>query len=291
MSGFLPDWLALREPADHRSRNPALADALRSFFLQRQTIRVVDLGCGTGSNLRATAALLPDTQAWTLVDYDPALLAAARTALTDWADAARETSDGGLELVNGVRTITVTFRQADLVTELEAVLPTDAATRPDLVTASAFFDLASEDFIRRFGRALTATRAAFYTVLTYNGMQLWVPRGPLDQQLRAAFVGHQMTDKGFGKSAGPLAPEHLSGTFRAYGYAVSEGDSPWVLTAPRDASLINELARGFAAAVRETKDVAGSDVDKWVVRTFTGAEVGHTDTLALPTPGVTSNLE
>ncbi|MBX9925854.1 MAG: class I SAM-dependent methyltransferase [Hyphomicrobiaceae bacterium] len=282
MSGFSPEWLALREPADHRSRDARVADTLRSYFLQRDSLRVVDLGCGTGSNLRATSQLLPDRQSWTLVDYDARLLAAARVELAKWADASRETPAGGLSLTHGPRTIDVAFRQADLMTDLDAVLPVAAAERPELVTASALFDLASEAFIRRFAKSVARTRAAFYTVLTYNGIQLWAPRGPLDQQLRAAFVGHQMTDKGFGVSAGPLAPEHLGSAFRAFGYLVSEGDSPWVLTAPGDAALITELATGFAAAVRETKDVSGADIDKWLARRFTGAEVGHTDTLALP---------
>lgn len=291
MGGFSHDWLALREPADHRSRDAALADALRSFFLQRESIRVVDLGCGTGSNLRATSLLLPARQVWTLVDLDPALLASARDELTRWADDAAPGADGALSLTKDGKAIAVSFRQFDLMGDLDAVLPVGGPDKPELVTASALFDLASEEFIRRFAKAVAGTKAAFYTVLTYNGLQLWTPRGPVDQQMRAAFVAHQMTDKGFGKSAGPLAPEYLAGAFRAFGYSVSEGDSPWVLAAPRDAALIEELATGFAAAVRETREVPADEIDKWLTRKFTGAEVGHTDTLALPGFGVMVSLD
>jgi SAM-dependent methyltransferase len=285
MSGFSPDWLALREPADHRSRNSQLAEALKSFFLQRESVRVVDLGCGTGSNLRATAALLPASQTWTLVDYDAALLEAARERLSIWADTAKP-HDGGLSLSWQGRAIAVHFRQADLVTGLDEVLK----HAPDLVTASALFDLASEAFIGRFAKSVARTKAAFYTVLTYNGIQRWTPRSPLDQQMVSAFIGHQMTDKGFGISAGPTAPEHLAGAFRGYGYLVSEGDSPWVLKAPTDSALVSELATGFAAAVRETGKVAVSDIDKWLARLPTGGEVGHTDTLAIPGPGVIADF-
>lgn len=73
VSGFDPTWLALREPADHRSRNQDVADALAARFALRDSVNVVDLGCGTGSNLRAMAELLPKNQSWTLVDHDPAL--------------------------------------------------------------------------------------------------------------------------------------------------------------------------------------------------------------------------
>lgn len=281
MSGFSPQWLALREAADHRSRNATLADTLRTHFLQRDQINVVDLGCGTGSNLRATAALLPARQSWTLVDYDAGLLAAARTALSGWATSAEPEGDR-VRLVNQGRVIDVTFRQADLAGDLEAALMPRTGEAPDLVTASALFDLASESFIGRFARAVATMKAAFYTVLTYNGIQHWTPRGPLDQQMLAAFLAHQMTDKGLGISAGPLAPEHLASAFSNFGYLVSEGDSPWKLSTPKDAALISELATGFATAVRETRKVDPRDIDLWLARTHTGAEVGHTDTLALP---------
>ena len=137
MSGFSPDWLALREAADHRSRSQSVANTLQTRFLQREIIWVLDLGCGTGSNLRATSALLPDKQCWTLVDNDPALLAAAKVALIAWADESLIVQDQ-LELRKGRARLYIRFRQADLTTELESVLDLDPQT--DLVTASAFFD-------------------------------------------------------------------------------------------------------------------------------------------------------
>ncbi len=89
MSGFSSAWLSLREAVDHRSRNAALAEALAGHFNLRDSVTITDIGCGTGSNLRATAALLPARQSWTLVDYDPALLSTAKDELGNWADEAR----------------------------------------------------------------------------------------------------------------------------------------------------------------------------------------------------------
>ena len=86
MSGFSPDWLALREPVDHRSRDAGLAGQVAALFAQRTRVSVVDLGCGAGSNIRATYKLLPAEQRWMLVDYDARLLAVARERLTKWAD-------------------------------------------------------------------------------------------------------------------------------------------------------------------------------------------------------------
>ena len=251
--------------------------------MQRQCISVVDLGCGTGANLRALAPLLPDSQWWTLVDNDPELLLAAKRALTDWAD--DNDGDGeredSLSLRSGRKTISVSFHQADITTKLEAVLDRDQPNGLELVTAAAFFDLASEAFIRRFAAAVAKHRAVFYSALTYNGIQRWTPRGPSDQKMTAAFCQHQMTDKGLGSAAGPAAPVHLAEAFVAHGYGVTEGNSPWKLAAG-DRKLIAELAIGFAAAVRETRTVSDAEIDSWIARRLTGAEVGHTDTLAIP---------
>jgi hypothetical protein len=276
MSGFSPEWLALREPVDHRSRNPQLSQELSAYFQTRTELNVIDLGSGTGSNLRATAPLLPAVQRWTLVDHDTALLEAAHQELARWADTSTET-DGELALEKDGKQIRITFRRVDLSRELDLIL----GDKPDLLTASALFDLCSADFIKSFAQAVARRRAAFYTVLTYNGIQRWTPRQPSDSAMIAAFHAHQMTDKGFGPSAGPTAPAHLADAFRLAGYTVREGDSPWRLGS-RDQGLVAELAGGFAAAVRETGKVAASDIDRWTKVVHTGAEVGHTDTLALP---------
>jgi len=246
-------------------------------FATRDSLAVIDLGCGTGSNLRATSQLLPLRQSWTLVDYDRDLLAAARTTLARWADRV-EIADHGLKLAKGRRTITVTFRQADLAADLDAALAGEA----DLVTASALFDLCSAPFIRRFAQAIARKRAVFLTVLTYNGIQRFTPRHPLDQGIAQAFNAHQMRDKGFGPSAGPTAPSELADAFRAMGYLVSEGDSPWRLTAAGDGALMSELTTGKAAAVAETGMVDAKALAAWSAVRHTGVEVGHTDTFAIP---------
>lgn len=279
MTGFSADWLALREPADHRSRNTKLAHALASYFDGWRPVTVVDLGCGTGSNLRATAPLLGPEQLWTLVDYDEALLTAAAVRLQAWADGSAAKEDA-LVLFKGAKRITVTFRRADLARELGAVLATGA----NLVTASALFDLVSTEFLAQLVREVSARKAAFYTVLTYDGDQRWVPEHEADAQMLQAFHDHQARDKGFGASAGPHAPDVLSEAFSAAGYAVQEGDSAWRL-GEADAALVGELVKGFAAAVSETGAVSAEVVAGWIGLARSGAVVGHADTLALPPKG------
>ncbi len=276
MSGFSPDWLALREPVDHRSRDAALAVRVSSLFAARSDVSVVDLGCGAGSNIRATYKLLPATQDWTLVDYDARLLAVARQRLAAWADTCTDAGER-LDLVKAGKRLHVGFRQADLTQDLDAAL----GPAPDLVTASALFDLCSEAFIAAFAKAVVARKAAFYTVLTYDGLQTWTPAHAADAAMAAAFHAHQKTDKGFGRSAGPDAPAALARAFREAGVEVHEGNSPWRLGAA-DQRLIDDLAIGFAGAVAEHATVPANVVAAWRAQKRTGAVVGHKDTLAVP---------
>jgi SAM-dependent methyltransferase len=276
MTGFSPEWLALREAADHRARDGMLSMALASALQSRPHVTVVDIGCGTGSNIRATYAALGAEQDWTLVDYDSKLLVAARAALTIWADNAVTDGDA-LMLKKSGKSLRVKFRQADLNADLDAAL----GPKADLITASALFDLCSVPFIERFAKVAATRRAIFYTVLTYNGNQRWTPKHDIDRAMSDAFHAHQKTDKGFGVSAGPDAPFALAKAFTALGYQVQEGDSPWLL-ARSDQTLIDALVLGYAAAVSDTGSVKPNDIDAWLKVERRGSEVGHTDTLALP---------
>ena len=75
MSGFSAPWLDLREGYDRAARSDALMRRFVSLLPQRP--RLVDLGAGSGGNVRALAPLLPPDARWRLVDDDAALLALA----------------------------------------------------------------------------------------------------------------------------------------------------------------------------------------------------------------------
>ena len=72
MSAFSPEWLALREGADARARDASLAGTLLATRPPGQPLRVVDLGSGSGANLRYLAPRLGHGQHWLLIDYDSA---------------------------------------------------------------------------------------------------------------------------------------------------------------------------------------------------------------------------
>ena len=280
MTGFSAQWLALREPADHRARDRALqnkvCEQLASIArTEQRAVRLIDLGCGSGSNLRALATSLPPQQHWTLVDYDPLLLAAARAALIDWADQIISDSTN-LTLRKNNKTIEIEFAQVDLARDIERVLAWPA----DVITAAAFFDLVAETWLVRFCQAL---RTTLYTVLTYDGSERWLPAHRADASILKAFHAHQKTDKGFGVAAGPEAASIMQRELTARGFQVALAPSPWQID-QTEAAFIQALATGSAAAVRETGLLNEQDVAQWLAARI-GAQhctVGHWDILATP---------
>ncbi len=276
MSGFDSDWLALREPEDHRARNGDVARACARRFQALTTMTIVDIGCGAGSNLRALAPLLATRQSWRLIDHDARLIAAARASLQVWAD---EASDEGadLKLRKADKYLVVAFEERDLSGALDALW----SPAPDLVTAAALFDLVSAPWITRFVAALAARKLPLLALLTYNGAESWTPPHPTDADMLAAFHAHQARDKGFGPAAGPLAAGALSAAFGAEAYALHAGASDWRL--PAGAALTRATAEGVASAVRETGALAESAVADWLrARQNASARIGHEDLFAAP---------
>jgi hypothetical protein len=276
MGDFSADWLRLREPADHRSRNATLANALAHHLKAKKSIRIADLGAGLGSNLRALAPLLPLEQHWTLFDRDIALLAAAQNEIQRW-QATRPA---------GMPRITYAPHGIDLADDIDAVFD-DA---PNLVTAAALFDLVSPAWIERLAEAVTARRIPFYATLTYDGSDSGIPAHPLDTAIITALHAHQHRDKGFGPAAGPDAVSVLSKAFVERGYSVRTEASPWHLDG-RDADMLTMLGDGVAAAVTETGLVTPADIAQWKEFHMPGGKwrdvrwtVGHSDILAVPSP-------
>ncbi|MEM1343701.1 MAG: class I SAM-dependent methyltransferase [Pseudomonadota bacterium] len=256
MSAFDADWLSLRTVADDRARNRRLAVALSDHFAGEAHLRILDLGAGTGATMRAVSPLLPDAQTWVLCDNDPALLAKAQAPAPK----------------HRVETIV-----ADLSQDPAPLF----VARPDLVTASAFFDLVSAAWIEHFVGVLAAHRVPLYAALSYDGREAWHPAHSLDTAALAAFHTDQRRDKGLGAALGPEAHAHLAECLAAAGYRVQSGDSDWVLRAPEDTPLIAALAAGSAAAIQPT---LGPEADVWAKARAAATHVciGHKDLLAVP---------
>ena len=287
---FTIDWLALREPVDHRSRAADLLAPLRSWWHARRASRVVDLGSGTGSNLRYLAPYLGGGQHWRLVDRDARLL-----------ERAVHLGTGGL--ADRVRIEAV---QGELIRE-----GLEEASHADLVTASALLDLVSRTWIERLAKACVDARAAALFALTWDGVIQWqslggsngdrkIARPPLaadgrdDEFVWNAVREHQRRDKGLGPSLGPAAGLAAEQAFATAGYRTELTGSPWVVgPSPtfEERSLALALIKGWESAAVEQHPAEARRVRAWRTRKSRVARterfrlvIGHVDLLALPPP-------
>lgn len=271
MSGFSADWLNLRADADARARSARITARAAAWALARtrvtgRPLSIVDLGCGTGSNLRFLAPRLPVAQRWLLADHDADLLALAALS----GDRCRR--------VRAVSTATI-----DLATEPLDRLLADA----DLVTASALLDLVAPGWIARLLAALARPGWALLAVLSYDGRMTLSTADPFDAVVRGLVNKHQRTDKGFGAALGPLAADWLCRHARLSGAQVLTALSDWRL-APADQALQQALLAGWAEAACAIAPQEADAIAAWHARrlealgkTGLACVVGHRDVLAL----------
>ena len=212
MSTFDADWLALREAYDL----PARSDEVEQTFLQAlpsEGVRLMDLASGTGATVTALSKKLLKAgrleQSWTLVDFDAGLL------------------DRAVAKHSGKAGITIEAKTANLASELGG-LPYE---KVDAVTASAFFDLVSRDFVVELVSHLARHRLPLLASLTYDGRSEWAPGIDSDADILEAFNRHQTGDKGFGPALGPHAPDFLASELQNAGYTVLCQTSDWIIPA------------------------------------------------------------
>ena len=255
-------WLALREEIDHRSRAASLLPPLVDWWTDAKHSAVLDLGCGTGSNLRYLSPKLAGRQNWTLVDHDAALLETVEAPSSD---------------------VRVRLVQGDL-----AGAGLEEVPRADLVTASALLDLVSETWLEHLIDACVSIGCGALFALTYDGRIEWSPQDPFDAIILDAVNEHQRRDKGTGPALGPTAARTARELFRSRGYRTWLSGSEWRVGAS-EAALAEALHTGWATAAVGVRPDDADAVERWAERrrvAIVGGEVelvvGHQDLLALP---------
>ncbi len=287
MSAFSSEWLALREIADTRARDPGLCAKLSAARPMGQPLRVVDLGSGTGANLRYLAPRLGHGQHWLLLDNDSTLIDRALPAIRAWAKAGGHTVDAAADetrIAAREFSAVLKWRRMDLAGQLDAVPLHDA----NLVTASALLDLVSHEWIDTLAGRCRDSSCAVLFALSYDGRISWQPALPADEEMRELLNYHQHRDKGFGPAAGPEAASAAAESLRESGFHVERARSDWKLSTA-DAELQATLARGWAAAACELESAPRRRIQAWleqrlsfISRDASQLTVGHVDLLALP---------
>ena len=291
MSSFSPHWLALREPVDARSRAADLANLVHEevgrIRSRHSRVEIIDLGAGTGANLRYAAPLLAGTQAWLLVERDPLLLAAMAQQTRAWAHATHsEFTAGGAQFA--IRGTQFECQVQSLVLDLAVQLDGLPLRRGVLLTASALLDLVCEDWLRMLiGRAVAAQATVWFT-LTYDGRIDCDPVEAEDQTVRELVNQHQRGDKGFGLALGPTAAGTAREILGEHGYRVHSASSDWCV-GPEHAALQDALLEGWFEAACEIAPASIAMLRAWRERRRTHIaalrstlRVGHVDMVGRP---------
>lgn len=279
MSDFSDDWLALRAPADSRARADAIVSRLQ--IDPTSGIDVLDLGCGTGANLRHLAPLLAAAgareQRWTCVDRDSELLDKLSARTAEWA------TGNGLDLIGeahefavatdalagstlGLPTATrgasvgipnfagngtrwrcrVRPLQLDLASALDQI-PMPAG---GLVTASALLDLVSGQWLDALLQRCHNAQCQLLFTLTYDGRCELSPSLADDASMLDLVNRHQRTDKGFGPALGPDAAAHAEARCHTLRYQSLCVTSDWQV-GPDEPALQRALIDGWHWAALE----------------------------------------
>lgn len=297
MTGFSPDWLALREPFDTAARAqawPALdlstwATDLRVAKARGNACAVVDLACGSGANLRALAPRIGGTQHWRLLDHDPALLAALPQAMAEWAGqnnyrfSAPQNDTHALRIEGPDFHAHVIRERIDLARDLDSL----DFTQTDLVTGSALLDLVSAQWLQTLLQRASGTGTALLFALSVDGRTAWHPNETDDETVNALFAQHQLGDKGFGSALGPRAVAEACRQLAAAGYAVRQAASDWHIDGAQDAAMFTAMVEGVAGAACEHAPHQCNLVQAWKARRLASMAhgrlvVGHTELMAVP---------
>jgi len=249
VGGSLSAWLALREPADVAARSSALTNAIVKVLPHGRPLRILDLGSGTGSNVRYLSSRLPGVQEWLLVDHDPELLSEASCS-------------------------TATCRIETLSRNLATLDDQVIFSGRDLVTASALLDLVSPQWLDTLATRCRTSGAAVLFALTYNGQSRCSPVEPEDEIVRDLMNRHQKRDKGLGgPAAGPEGVACAERSFVAAGYHVRREPSDWILS-PDQRELQRQLIEGWAHAATEIAPEESPLIGAWLARRLALVDAG-----------------
>ncbi len=251
------DWLSIREAMDFRFRYLPLARKFMETAVESHLI--VDLGCGTGSNCRYLRSVLDAQVGWLCIDNDDRTLAAAAKQLPGEQ---------------------VRFEKGDLATDLTRLPFRDGIS----VTASAFLDITSPEWLHRF--AGQCERIPLLISMTTSGGPIWYPMEDSDEVIGRSLETHRTSDQGCGPAAGTRATELLTSELRSRGCDVSHETSDWRLD-DQDRQVIEFLIVGIGRRASEV--MPHEQVERWMkIRRDQNRKgvlrltIPHLDLLSLP---------
>ena len=193
MHEFDNNWLKLRETVDKKSRNLRIIKLINKKFNYNDTISIIDLGTGAGSNFNYLKSKLKFYQNW---------------FFTDISSNSMNYFKINLKLSNKI--IKTKFQNFDVIKNLDRI----EFKKFDIVTGSAFLDILPRNWFYKFHKFNTQTEIVLFA-LNYNGDFKFFPKHKYDNNIVELFNKDQKTDKGIGnKAIGPDCNYLINNVFK-----------------------------------------------------------------------------
>jgi hypothetical protein len=248
----------------------------------------LDLGAGTGANVRYLRDRFPTAREWTLLDRDAALLDLCPAVFMGWAEegcrACRE-EGWDLELESAGRPVRLRF----LPGSLPSMDIRDHSINVDLVTANALFDLVSESQLEAFADWLAGRRLPLLATINYRSMA-FAPAAPQDREFVGLYERHMIRPQEFGCAMGPRCAVMMIAALQRRDYVVHAGASDWRLGAS-DRIVIEYILDFMRGAIVELPAAPRQveHLNDWIVEKHRLCEAGrlrlqvrHVDLFARP---------
>ncbi len=245
-------WLKARYEADAKARNQTLLQEFLKRLPAGETLDIIDLGAGMGSNFRFLHPVIDQNQHWTLVDIDKDLLDAVPRFLSKVT---------GQKITPG-KPFHSNEKEIILETRLQNLLNSfSVKISADIIVSNAVFDLFSEDQFDQLVQHLDAPLV--YFSINYKGTT-FSPSRAADEKYLALYDQHMQRDQDFGNGMGPQCAELMPLIFKKHQFEVITGPSDWVLDTS-DPEVQHYLVNFMEEAVPELlKEEKVSDFRNWV---------------------------
>ncbi len=259
------DWLNERYPFDVEARDKELENKVLAHLDRKESISLVDVGAGTGSNCLYFIQKLSQNQNWYLIEQNAELKKATIRRLKDYASYHKynfEQKKNTIKISSPKRAIRVTIINDSLLNLAEVV----DLKKVDLVLANAVFDLFSAGQLKEVTTIITQNKVAFYHTLSYEGMT-FEPADPFDDFFVRAYNEHMERQQDFGKALGKNASAYMVELFEATKHKLQTATSTWKIE-PTDIKMHYYLLNFMENALSEMElaPAMQANFEKWTQR-------------------------
>lgn len=258
------NWLNERYPFDSEARNKEVESVVLSHLNKKQTVRLVDVGAGTGSTALYLLDKIKGNQNWYFIEQDASFEKVLMRRLKEYAGFHKytwERANGKAQIITPSKQLSFQFIKGSLL-DLERLL---SIKEVDLILANAVFDLFTQQQIQSFLAPILDRAIACYFTLNYRSMSFH-PEDPFDSKFISLYEQHMERPQAMGRATGKQVGPALEKIMNNSGRVIS-GISTWHIQR-EDIKMHYYLLNFMENAIQElplTEDIRAL-LPKWIQR-------------------------